>query len=71
MNPQDEALDLDLNLDCFPEEVEEVLSTLRALMARVSSPVVRACLEEAHDDIAHLAGSEDSPAEDMDQSNAA
>ena len=71
MDPQDDAVDLDLNLDCLPEEVEEVLSTLRALMAKVSSPVVRACLEEAHDDIAHLAGSEDSPAVDMDQTNVA
>jgi hypothetical protein len=35
-------------------EIDVVLTTLRALMTGVSRPVVRACLEEAHDDIAHL-----------------
>jgi hypothetical protein len=28
-------------------------------MARATTPVVRACLEDAHDDIAHLAGQDD------------
>jgi hypothetical protein len=42
-----------------PDEVAEVLAGLRALMARATIPVVRACLEDAHDDIAHLAGQGD------------
>src|SRR5262249_21245075 len=37
-------------------EIEEVLSVLEKLIASVSSPVVRACLEEARDGVAHLAG---------------
>jgi hypothetical protein len=47
-------------------EVEEVLAALRDLAARTTSPVVRACLEAAHDDIAHLTGSddEDGPADE-------
>jgi hypothetical protein len=42
------------------DEEAEVLAGLRALMARATIPVVRACLEDAHDDIAHLAGLDDS-----------
>lgn len=36
------------------DEVTLVLAGLRALLVKVTSPVVRACLEEAHDDIIHL-----------------
>jgi hypothetical protein len=36
------------------DEVDEVLTALRGLLERTGSPVVRVCLEEAHDDIAHL-----------------
>jgi hypothetical protein len=36
------------------DETDEVLSVLEGLLRTVSSPVVRACLEEARDDIAHL-----------------
>ena len=42
-----------------PDEAGEVLAALRALLATTTSPVVRACLEDAHDDIAHLAGQAD------------
>jgi hypothetical protein len=38
------------------DEIGEVLAALRVLLARADSPIVRACLEEAHDDIAHLTG---------------
>jgi hypothetical protein len=38
------------------DEVEEVLSALRGLSEKVSSPTIRVCLESAADDIAHLAG---------------
>jgi hypothetical protein len=38
------------------DEVDAVLAGLADLLARVSSPVVRACLEEARDDILHLTG---------------
>jgi len=43
-------------------EVRAVLPALRRLMARAPSPVVRACPEEAHDDIAYLTGAEEPPA---------
>jgi hypothetical protein len=36
------------------DEIDEVLTVLRGLLERTGSPVVRVCLEEAHDDIAHL-----------------
>jgi hypothetical protein len=50
-------------------EVEMVLAALRELAQKVSSPVIRACLESAHDDIIHLVGrGEDADtAEDADQ----
>ncbi len=40
------------------DEVDAVLAGLADLVARVSSPVVRACPEEARDDILHLTGRE-------------
>ncbi len=39
------------------DEVGQVLSALRDLSQKVSSPMIRVCLESARDDIAHLAGS--------------
>ena len=41
------------------DEVDGVLTALRLLMRKVSSPVVRACLEAARSDIAHLASTGD------------
>jgi hypothetical protein len=38
-------------------EVDMVLNALRELQEKVVSPVIRACLESAREDIAHLAGS--------------
>jgi hypothetical protein len=38
------------------DEAEMVLVALRALQQKVSSPVLRACLEAAEDDIVHLVG---------------
>ena len=42
----------------FPEretdEVADILSALRHMASRTTNPVVRACLEEAVEDIAHL-----------------
>jgi hypothetical protein len=39
-----------------PDEADEVVSSPLVLMAKRSSPVVCACLEEACDDIANLTG---------------
>jgi hypothetical protein len=36
------------------DEVALVLEVLQGLLRKVANPVVRACLEEAHDDIAYL-----------------
>src|SRR4051812_46591983 len=47
--------------DAIPEideEVDEVLTALRRLRDRASSPVVRACLEAARADIVHLTSSD-------------
>jgi hypothetical protein len=38
------------------DEVERILDALRELTEQAPSPVVRVCLEEARQDIAHLAG---------------
>jgi hypothetical protein len=38
------------------DEVEEVLAALHELARKVSSPMIRVCLESARDDIAHLSG---------------
>jgi hypothetical protein len=59
MQQEDRAVDA---LDIVPAERDEitwVLAALRGLLARASNPIVRACLEEAHDDIAHLTGRDD------------
>jgi hypothetical protein len=37
-------------------EVAGILSALHELASRVTTPVVRACLEQAAEDIAHLTG---------------
>ena len=33
-----------------------ILAGLRALIKRTQTPIIRTCLEDAHDDIAHLVG---------------
>jgi hypothetical protein len=40
------------------EEVDDVLTALRRLRDRASSPVVRACLDAARADILHLTSSD-------------
>jgi hypothetical protein len=52
------------------DEIDEVLITLRSLLQHVGSPIVRVCLEEAHNDIAHLTNREGLP-ETQDQPDAA
>jgi len=44
------------DLFLIPDDTDEVLTSLRALLEKASSPIVRVCLEEAHDDIAYLTG---------------
>jgi hypothetical protein len=53
-----------------PDQIDEVLTALRALKDRVSNPVVHACLDEASNDIAHLMSREGSNA-DHEQTAAA
>jgi hypothetical protein len=38
------------------DEVTQVLAALRTLAQQVSNPTIRACLETAAEDIAHLTG---------------
>jgi hypothetical protein len=38
------------------DEVADVLTALRVLSQKVASPMIRVCLQAAHDDIAHLVG---------------
>ena len=48
-----------------PDEVAHVLSTLQDLIHAVTSPILKACLADAHADIVHLTGPDDqSGAED-------
>jgi len=63
MNSENDPLEDAEALGADPDEVEEVLVALRALLAKATRPVVRACLQDAHDDIAHLAGVEGPTAE--------
>jgi hypothetical protein len=39
-----------------PDEVEEILSALRGLLARAANPVLQVCPEGVIEDIEHLAG---------------
>jgi hypothetical protein len=55
MQPQDDPMDADDDLIFHADEIDDVLASLRALADRVSSPLVRVCLQDAYDDIAHLA----------------
>ena len=53
------------------DEVDQVLAVLRGLRLSASNPVVRSCLEEAHDDIARLMNRDIRVADTKDQSAAA
>lgn len=53
------------------DEITALLAALRELAGTVSVPVVRACLEEACEDIAHLTGHDGRPAEADDPRAAA
>ena len=68
--------------DREPDEVEEVLATLRLLWQKTTSPVIRACLEDARSDIAYLVAGgdggatpeefeEDDPDDDLEGDHAA
>jgi hypothetical protein len=52
------------------DEVDEVLAVLEELMQKVTSPVVRACLEEARNDVRHLTGRDAWPAEGREEAAA-
>jgi hypothetical protein len=56
MQPGDRTDDVDETLEPEADEIDEVVASLRQLEARVSSPMVRACLEDARRDILHLTG---------------
>jgi hypothetical protein len=64
MEQEDLSLDAPSAFAREPDEIDEVLAALRSLLARASSPIVRACLEDAHDDIAHLTGRDGGQGED-------
>jgi hypothetical protein len=50
------------------DEIDEVLTTLRRLYQKISSPMIRACLEAARSDLAYLADSgEDFATEDSEE----
>ncbi len=53
------------------DDPDEVLAALRTLMARVTNPVVRACLEDAYDDITHLTDRDVISDDDVSQTDAA
>jgi hypothetical protein len=43
-------------VDAERDEVEQILDALQTLAPNAPGPVIRLCLEEARQDIAHLAG---------------
>jgi hypothetical protein len=47
-------------------EVEMALAALRELAQKVTSPVIRSCLEAARDDIVHLVGGGEDADHDSD-----
>jgi hypothetical protein len=53
--------------EVFQEEVDEVLTTLRRLHQKVSSPIILACLEAARADIAYLADTADDSVADAEE----
>jgi hypothetical protein len=61
----EEVREADEGFEVAGDEVDEVLAVLGRLLQTVASPVVRACLEEAHQDIAHLTGRDSGPTEDQ------
>ncbi len=71
MDLHEESLDIEAVPAGATDEVVEILAGLRLLIAKTGSPVVRACLEEAHDDIIHLTGSETVPDNASDEVDAA
>jgi hypothetical protein len=63
MTPEIEGTDspdvLELEDINGPDEIDEILAGLRALLNRAWHPVVRGCLEETLAEIAHLTSDED------------
>ena len=53
------------------DEIDQLLAALQSLIKKASRPVVRACLEEAHDDIAHLVAVDTEQSEDHSSIDAA
>jgi hypothetical protein len=53
------------------DEVDEVLAVLRDLIGRAPSPIIRACLEDACADIAHLTGRDGPPGRPEEDTTAA
>jgi hypothetical protein len=56
---------MDPTHDPSDDEIAAVLASLKKLMNRVRRPIIRACLEEAYDDIAHLSESAGESADDL------
>jgi hypothetical protein len=59
MIPDDDAAmddleEIDLEEINGPEEVEEVQTVLRSLLNKVENPILRVCLEDTLDEVAHL-----------------
>lgn len=54
-----------------PDEIDEVLAGIQALLAKATVPVVRVCLEEAREDIIHLTGRGESTYRAEDEIDAA
>ena len=53
----------DEQIQVEPDEADETLAVLESLLRNVANPVLRVCLKEARDDIAHFAGRDPGPSE--------
>jgi hypothetical protein len=46
----------DVSIPVEGDDIDQVLVALKHLIDTTSSPIVRGCLEDAHEDILHLTG---------------
>jgi hypothetical protein len=71
MEAEDDLLDVVEPLEPEVDEIDEILAALRAMAEKTANPVVRVCLLETYDDIAHLTDRAPLPTEPEAQDEAA
>jgi hypothetical protein len=54
-----DPIDAEEDLIFHTDDIDDVLAALRVLASKVVSPIVRGCLQDVHDEIAHLTSKSD------------